>query len=115
MPSRSLYVITGGLAGAGVEYLAIAMPHRGRRPFQPQGHSRPGEFEQTLPGSSESDGADDAACRVELQRMRRGVRADAVGFDRPASSNRGVYSSLGTGGLAYSTVACWPVRLWNCY
>ncbi|MFB7466136.1 hypothetical protein ACFCZ1_21995 [Streptomyces sp. NPDC056224] len=62
----------------------VTMPNRGRRPFQPQGHSWSREFEQTLPGSPESDWADDAACRAELQRVQRGVHAYAVGFARPA-------------------------------
>ncbi|MGW0753321.1 hypothetical protein [Streptomyces sp. NPDC002587] len=70
--------------GQPVEYLAIAMPNRGRRPFQPQGHYWSKGFEQARPGSPESDGADDASCRAELQRVQRGVRAYAVGFARPA-------------------------------
>ncbi|MFJ9847400.1 hypothetical protein ACIRYZ_44675 [Kitasatospora sp. NPDC101155] len=70
--------------GQTVEYLAITMLNRELRPFLSQWHPRLREFELSHPDSRESDWADNAACRADLQRVQRNIHGYASGFARLA-------------------------------
>jgi hypothetical protein len=56
-----------------VEHLAIAMLNLQMRPFMAKWHARLTAWEKDNPGSPESDWPDNAACRAELEQMRRGL------------------------------------------
>lgn len=56
-----------------VEHLAIAMLNLQMRPFMTKWHARLTAWERDNPGRPESEWPEDAACRAELEQMRRGL------------------------------------------
>ncbi|MET8867439.1 toll/interleukin-1 receptor domain-containing protein [Nonomuraea sp. NPDC004580] len=67
-------------SGRTVEQLAITLLNQELRPFLAKWHPRLRAFEQSHPGTPDSEWPDNAACRAELRMLQRRIHLYATGF-----------------------------------